>query len=275
MNSYLSPSFKNLVSVATKFQAEYQNNVPFPNIHFNDFFNTEFLDSVLAEFNINEERDSVFFNDANQLKWSSKGDTSFGQNTKELIHFLNTESFLQFLQKLTGIEETLLPDPYLIGGGLHEIKRDGFLKIHADFNKHTKTKLDRRINVLIYLNKDWEDEYGGHFELWNKDMTHCEKKIKPDFNTLAIFSTSDYSYHGHPSPLNCPVNSSRKSIALYYYTNGRPQNEVHTGLQDHGTLFKVRKNNQMDTQVIETKINYKAILKDFIPPIILRWWKNK
>jgi Rps23 Pro-64 3,4-dihydroxylase Tpa1-like proline 4-hydroxylase len=275
MNSYLSPSFKNLVSVATKFQAEYQNNVPFPNIHFNDFFNTEFLDSVLAEFNINEERDSVFFNDANQLKWSSKGDTSFGQNTKELIHFLNTESFLQFLQKLTGIEETLLPDPYLIGGGLHEIKRDGFLKIHADFNKHPKTKLDRRINVLIYLNKDWEDEYGGHFELWNKDMTHCEKKIKPDFNTLAIFSTSDYSYHGHPSPLNCPVNSSRKSIALYYYTNGRPQNEVHTGLQDHGTLFKVRKNNQMDTQVIETKTNYRAILKDFIPPIILRWWKNK
>ena len=275
MNSYLSPSFKNLVSVATKFQAEYQNNVPFPNIHFNDFFNTEFLDSVLAEFNINEERDSVFYNDANQLKWSSKGDTSFGQNTKELIHFLNTESFLQFLQKLTGIEETLLPDPYLIGGGLHEIKRDGFLKIHADFNKHTKTKLDRRINVLLYLNKDWKEEYGGHFELWNKEMTHCEKKIKPDFNTLAIFSTSDYSYHGHPSPLNCPVNSSRKSIALYYYTNGRPQNEVHTGLQDHGTLFKVRKNNQMDTQVIETKTNYRAILKDFIPPIILRWWKNK
>jgi len=275
MNSYLSPSFKNLVSVATKFQAEYQNNVPFPNIHFNDFFNTEFLDSVLAEFNINEERDSVFFNDANQLKWSSKGDTSFGQNTKELIHFLNTESFLQFLQKLTGIEETLLPDPYLIGGGLHEIKRDGFLKIHADFNKHTKTKLDRRINVLIYLNKDWEDEYGGHFELWNKDMTHCEKKIKPDFNTLAIFSTSDYSYHGHPSPLNCPVNSSRKSIALYYYTNGRPQNEVHTGLQEHGTLFKARKNETMDNEVKETKTNYRAILKDFIPPIILRWWKNK
>jgi Rps23 Pro-64 3,4-dihydroxylase Tpa1-like proline 4-hydroxylase len=275
MNSYLSPSFKNLVSVATKFQAEYQNNVPFPNIHFNDFFNTEFLDSVLAEFNINEERDSVFFNDANQLKWSSKGDTSFGQNTKELIHFLNTESFLQFLQKLTGIEETLLPDPYLIGGGLHEIKRDGFLKIHADFNKHPKTKLDRRINVLIYLNKDWEDEYGGHFELWNKDMTHCEKKIKPDFNTLAIFSTSDYSYHGHPSPLNCPVNSSRKSIALYYYTNGRPLNEVHTGLQEHGTLFKARKNETMDNEVKETKTNYRAILKDFIPPIILRWWKNK
>jgi Rps23 Pro-64 3,4-dihydroxylase Tpa1-like proline 4-hydroxylase len=275
MNSYLSPSFKNLVSVATKFQAEYQNNVPFPNIHFNDFFNTEFLDSVLAEFNINEERDSVFYNDANQLKWSSKGDTSFGQNTKELIHFLNTESFLQFLQKLTGIEETLLPDPYLIGGGLHEIKRDGFLKIHADFNKHPKTKLDRRINVLIYLNKDWEDEYGGHFELWNKDMTHCEKKIKPDFNTLAIFSTSDYSYHGHPSPLNCPKNSSRKSIALYYYTNGRPQNEVHTGLQEHGTLFKARKNETMDNEVKETKTNYRAILKDFIPPIILRWWKNK
>jgi hypothetical protein len=153
MNSYLSPSFQNLESEATKFQAEYQNNVPFPNIHFNDFFNAEFLDSVLTEFNINKQRDSVFFNDTNQLKWSSKGESSFGENTRALIHYLNSEPFLIFLQNLTGIKETLLPDPYLIGGGLHEIKKDGFLKIHADFNKHPKTKFDRRINVLIYLNR--------------------------------------------------------------------------------------------------------------------------
>jgi hypothetical protein len=273
MNSYLSPSFQNLESVATKFQAEYQNNVPFPNIHFNDFFNAEFLDSVLAEFNINEQRDSVFFNDTNQLKWSSKGESSFGENTRALIHFLHSEPFLIFLQNLTGIKETLLPDPYLIGGGLHEIKKDGFLKIHADFNKHPKTKLDRRINVLIYLNKEWKEEYGGHFELWNKDMTSCERKIKPDFNTLAIFSTSDFSYHGHPNPLLCPETMSRKSIALYYYSNGRPTQEIHSGLQDHGTLFKARKNETMDNEVKETKTNYRAILKDFIPPIFLRWWK--
>jgi hypothetical protein len=147
------------------------------------------------------------------------------------------------------------------------------LKIHADFNKHPKTKLDRRINILIYLNKEWKEEYGGHFELWNKDMTSCERKIKPDFNTLAIFSTSDFSYHGHPNPLLCPETMSRKSIALYYYSNGRPSQDIHSGLQDHGTLFKARKNETMDNEVKETKTNYRAILKDFIPPIFLRWWK--
>lgn len=275
MNTFLNATFQNLEATALKFHNEYQNNVPFPNIHFNDFFNVDFLDKILAEFKINEQRDSVFFNDTNQLKWSSEGESSFGENTRTFIHFLHSEPFLDFLQNLTGIKETLLPDPYLIGGGLHEIKKDGFLKIHADFNKHPKTKLDRRINVLIYLNKEWKEEYGGHFELWNKDMTSCERKIKPDFNTLAIFSTSDFSYHGHPNPLLCLETMSRKSIALYYYTNGRPSQDIHSGLQEHGTLFKARKNETMDNEVKKTKINYRAILKDFIPPIILRWWKNK
>ena len=106
----------------------------------------------------------------------------------------------------------MIPDPSFDGGGLHQILPGGFLKVHADFNKHDKTKLDRRLNVLIYLNKNWKEEYGGHFELWDRTMHHSEIRILPIFNRMAIFSTTDSSFHGHPDALKCPEGMTRKWI---------------------------------------------------------------
>ena len=76
----------------------------------------------------------------------------------------------------------------------------------------------RRINVFLYFNKDWDDSWGGHLELWDAAMTHPVVAIAPLFNRLVIFEASEYSWHGHPDPLQCPFNESRKSIAMYYYT---------------------------------------------------------
>jgi Rps23 Pro-64 3,4-dihydroxylase Tpa1-like proline 4-hydroxylase len=98
------------------------------------------------------------------------------ESAKYLINQLNSFEFVNFLNKITGIKEPLFPDPYLEGGGYHELKENGFLNIHSDFNFHLKTKLDRRVNVLIYLNKDWEENFGGSLELWDKEMKKCEKK---------------------------------------------------------------------------------------------------
>jgi hypothetical protein len=151
------------------------------------------------------------------------------------------------LQELTGIEETLVNDPYFHGAGQHEIKPGGFLKIHVDFNKHKTLGLDRRINVLVYLNKDWDESYGGHFELWKTDMSECGAKILPLFNRMAIFSTTDKSYHGHPDPLQCPEGMSRKSLALYYYSNGRPADEFAHSQEDHRTLWAQRPDAENDT----------------------------
>lgn len=148
-----------------------------------------------------------------------------GWATRSLIAELNSAEFLQFLEALTGIEG-LIADPYYEGGGIHEIRRGGFLKIHTDFNYHKKLKLDRRINVLLYLNDDWDESYGGELELWNQDMSTCIRKIQPIINRLVVFSTTDTSFHGHPVPLTCPEDRSRRSLALYYYTNGRPESEV-------------------------------------------------
>jgi Rps23 Pro-64 3,4-dihydroxylase Tpa1-like proline 4-hydroxylase len=119
-------------------------------------------------------------------------------------------------------------------GGLHQIERGGFLDVHIDFNVHPKLRLDRRLNMLIYLNHDWPEEYGGHLELWSRDMTSCEKRILPLFNRTVIFSTTDGSFHGHPRPLSCPEGRTRKSVSLYYYTSGRPEEERSPA---HDTIF--------------------------------------
>jgi Rps23 Pro-64 3,4-dihydroxylase Tpa1-like proline 4-hydroxylase len=83
----------------------------------------------------------------------------------------------------------------------------------------------RRVNILLFLNEDWKDEYGGHLELWSKDLKYCDQFIRPQFNRLVVFSTTDFTWHGHQTPLNAPKNRSRRSLALYYYTIGPRPNE--------------------------------------------------
>ena len=121
--------------------------------------------------------------------------------------------------------------------------------------------MDRRVNVLVYLNKNWKDSYGGHLELWNKNMSSCEKKILPSFNTMAIFSTTDFSNHGHPDPLNCPKDMSRKSIALYYFSSGRPKEEIKEIQGKNRTNFKGRIGIKNDAD--EIKENFKNFFRKF------------
>jgi Rps23 Pro-64 3,4-dihydroxylase Tpa1-like proline 4-hydroxylase len=268
----LNNRFSNLLEIAEKNKEKYHSADPFPNISFENFFNENFLNLVLAEFPDLSKKNDINFKNENENKLTANKQDFYGVNTLKLLNFLNSQNFLYFLQGITGIKETLISDPYFIGGGLHESKSGGYLKVHADFNKHSSTNLDRRINFLVYLNKDWEDEYNGHFELWNKDLSKCIKKIKPSFNSIAMFTTSSYSYHGLPDPIQCPPNMSRKSIALYYYTNGRPKEEVTTGLEEHGTIFRSRKNLKKDA--VENHQQWKVLLKSLIPPIVYKVYEN-
>lgn len=152
--------------------------------------------------------------------------------------FFNSPAMLEFLEGLTNIKG-LIPDPYFTGGGLHEISAGGMLGIHADFQVNEALQLCRRINVLIYLNKDWKIEYGGELELWDKGMQHKVKSVAPLFNRCVIFNTDADSFHGHPDPLTTPQEVTRKSIALYYYTALAIENSV--GESRH-TLYVARPN---------------------------------
>lgn len=138
-----------------------------------------------------------------------------------LIDELNSPRFVALLSALTGIPN-LIADYSLEGGGLHQIERGGFLNIHADFTAHPHQRMwRRRVNLLLYLNEDWHEEYGGQLELWTKDMRECFKTIMPVFNRCVIFNTDSDCFHGHPHPLTCPDDRTRKSIALYYFTEER------------------------------------------------------
>ena len=228
---------------------KFVNANPFPFIIIEDFFSNEFLNEVLNQFpNLSEQKKTTNYDNKNEVKFANNQYKNFPSNIKKLFDFLNSDFFLNFLQDITNIKEKLIPDFKLNGGGLHEIKKGGLLKIHSDFNKHPNLDLDRRLNVLIYLNKDWKEEYGGHLEFWDKEMTSCREKVLPIFNKMVIFSTTDNSNHGHPDPLNCPNNMSRKSIATYYYTKGRPINEIDKMFSKNTTYFKDRlgQNNETD-----------------------------
>jgi hypothetical protein len=245
----------------------YINAKPYPHIVLDNFFDPNLLENVLCEFPKPGEIRWQRFDNKQEVKLASASEAAFGPVTRLLLYHLNSITFLEFLSNVTGIDN-LIPDPRFEGGGLHQIVRGGKLGIHADFNKHGNYGLDRRLNLLIYLNKDWQEAYGGHLELWDSNMRGCEAKILPIFNRVMIFGTTDFTYHGHPNPLQCPENMTRKSLALYYFSNGRPSNEI-TG--EHSTIFKARHENEFNLTLGQ---RLRVVARDFVPPILSRQFRK-
>jgi hypothetical protein len=243
---------------------DYRSAKPFPHVVFDDFFEPAVLDAVLEEFPTSGQIRWQKFDNEREIKLASSVEGNFGPLTRLFLYHLNSLTFLDFLSRVTGIED-LIGDPSFEGGGLHQIMRGGKLGVHADFNKHRKYRLDRRLNMLVYLNKNWREEYGGHLELWDRGMTGCEVKVLPVFNRVMIFGTTDYTYHGHPDPLQCPEEMSRKSLALYYFTNGRPAEEISGG--EHSTIFAARAADDFRPTMRQ---RLARILDDLLPPVVSR-----
>ena len=264
LESILSPQNEDLHRIAKTQRDNYFNARPFPNIVFKNFFKDEYLNNILGDFpGLENLKKTRTYNNQNEVKFENNKKENIPKSIQDFILFLNSDFFIKFLQNLTSIKETLIPDPHLDGGGLHEIKRGGKLKIHTDFHLHPTSGLDRRLNMLIYLNKSWQDSYGGHLELWDTEMKNCVKKISPEFNTVVIFSTTDFSNHGHPDPLKCPENRTRKSLALYYFSKGRPKEEILKNSIKNTTHFKNRHGIKNDVE--EDKTNFfRKIFRHFI-----------
>jgi len=215
---------------------EYQLKKPFRYVVFEDFFPKEIAEQILKEYPTisNGEWDGTTYLDQKNKFQKTKFEKESVIDT--VFDELNSVEFLSWLQDLTEIEENLIGDDDLFGGGLHQSINGAFLNVHVDYNINPKTKFHRRLNVLVYMNKDWEDEYEGCLELW--DLTEEKKelleKIAPTFNRCVIFETNEISFHGHPKQLNTPKNINRKSIATYYYTKNRPKSEI---AEEHNTIY--------------------------------------
>jgi hypothetical protein len=197
---------------------QYHTAVPFPHIHFDCFLNPERAAAIAREFPDYDSSAWIRYKHANENKNGLSRRGLFPPTIGELVDELNSKPFVSWLCRLTGIPY-LIADPALEGGGLHQSSRGGFLNVHTDFSvHHYHPDWERRVNLILYLNPEWQTSWGGALEFWERDMRRCVASYAPFLNHAVIFNTDRDSLHGFPDPLQCPQSTSRKSLALYYYT---------------------------------------------------------
>jgi hypothetical protein len=203
----------------------YRTAEPFPHIVVDDFLVPRFADEIATELeqcdigpwfrdDHTQQVSKRWMDDPNRLPWM----------TGIALRHMNSPATCEFMSRLTGIDE-LQPDPTYLGGGVHVTLRGGSLGVHSDFNLHPDSGMHRRVNALLFLNRNWDPAWSGQLELWSKDLERPSVVVNPDFNRLVVFTITDDAFHGVPKPVECPPNRRRFSLALYYYTADRPELE--------------------------------------------------
>ena len=244
---------------------------PFPHIVIDNFLPNELIEKILSNFPTEKlDNDVIFESGYAGLHKRQVMPIDCNGFIREVFGFFNSASIIQFLESLTTIP-ALISDPYFVGGGFHETSKGGKLGMHADFRINDKLHLNRRINAIIYLNKDWKDEYGGHLELWDKKMQGRVHRIAPIFNRCVIFNTDADSFHGHPDPLTTPDGITRKSIALYYYTASK---RIYEDSVAHSTMYKARASDDAATKKEVRRLVFDNYLQDLTPPIFSRLFRR-
>ncbi len=211
---------------------------PFPHVVIDDLLEPAFADELvqaLPDYRGAERLGNRFATVNEKHKVQVTDPAKFPEPVARLLAELHSTPFLAQLGAITQVPH-LEVDDRLIGGGLHVTGPRGRLDVHTDFNYVPDRERFRRLNLLLYLNRDWRPEWGGELELWNADMTRCEVSVAPVLGRCVIFETSTKSFHG-TTRVTCPPNEARRSFALYYYSHVPP-----VGFNDEfqGTVFKAR-----------------------------------
>jgi hypothetical protein len=242
----------------------YTSARPFPHLVLDDVFPADILDAVVAE-SPKLNRDNWLFIEAEGLQQVLRMRTGvdMGPTSYQLAAFVHSPAFLYLLSELTGIWQ-LLPDPYLQGAGHAVMRRGMFMEVHSDRNVAYDTGLTRRLAMIIFLNRDWKEEYAGNLELWSHDGSRCETAIPPLFNRTVLFEVGDPNYHGVPGTLQCPENRARHSFIVYFHTVGGKDGKHPS---PHTSVFAPRAY-QRKTSVTRT------LIKGLAPPVLLRAIKS-
>lgn len=204
-------------------RAAYEAAQPYPYVVIDDLLDPEVARRIHDEARATAANQDASNGITQSLKVACTDWNAFGTETHRLISYFNTAEFIEHVGRIVGIKD-LFGDPALEGGGIHMTRRGGFLKMHTDFNWHERLEADRRVNILLYLNKDWKKEYKGELVL-SDIFQNTSVAVEPVFNRLVIFNTNDTTLHGHPDALMFPDEYPRASIAMYYYSKGRPESE--------------------------------------------------
>lgn len=211
---------------------------PFQHVVLDEFLPQETSELLIHEFpgpddiawEVHGPGRSTWARDRNIDKLATFDETKFGAFTRHFMGQLNSATFLTFLETLTGTKG-IIPDVSYSHCGMHSTGRGGRLMMHTDVNRHPHGgKMHQYLNLILYLNADWKEEYGGHLELWDRDRKPVHR-ILPSANRVVLFNTGTRSLHGHPHPLTCPPGRRRNSLAVYYYLRDRPTSEEYSGMQ--------------------------------------------
>lgn len=221
-----------------KLKSEFANAKPFPYIKIDNFLQSDAAKEIADaypsfEAALGQGRTFTTVNERKKIQISDLA--KYSAPVARLNELLASPQFLKALSYITGMPN-VLADAQLTGGGIHMTGPGGRLDVHVDFNYIEDRALHRRLNLLLYLNQGWKDEWGGQFQLWDKDVKHCEVTFAPVFNRCVVFETSEISYHG-VVPVSPAAPFPRKSFATYYYTKEAP---AHWTGVSHSTIFKAR-----------------------------------
>ena len=236
---------------------EYKNNKPYPYVIINDFLNSSFINDIYNEYNehSNDLSDWHFYNNPLEVKYAYDNINKCGKNIQKLFELYSSKECIELFNTLSGIN-TLEYDSTLHGCGLHLMPRNGRLAMHLDYEKHPILEnKQRRMNIILYINKTWNTEWNGSTKLFYKDLNNSFIESPILYNTAIVFQTNDISWHGVPDKINCPINESRKSIAYYYISEleSKPDN---TKIGNNGCGYRTKA-----TYINKTK--YKEI-DDFV-----------
>lgn len=251
-------------SLGELFSADYAAADPFPHIVIDGFLPETLIGEIVRNFPTGERTSDRVFN----IGYGGEHKRQIlpedcNRFSREVFQFFNSRPVLQFLEGLTGIKG-LLPDPYFDGGGFHEISKGGRLGVHADFRINEKLSVQRRLNLLIYLNATWQDDWMGQLELWSRDMKECVVKVAPLLNRCVVFSTEADTWHGHPDPLNVPEGMTRRSMALYYYTASRA---VYQETPNVSTMYVARPADSGHDKAEARRLRREQHLREWLPPV--------
>lgn len=246
---------------------EYREADPFPHMVMDNILPDSIIQEVIRNFPTEAIKTDTVFNIGygGLHKRQVMPEDCSGYN-KNLFHFFNSRPVLQFLEGLTGIQG-LLPDPYFEGGGFHETSRGGKLGIHADFRVNSRLHLQRRLNLLIYLNPVWKEDWMGQLELWDREMKNCKVRVAPILNRCVVFSTDADTWHGHPDELNTPDGVTRRSLALYYYTASK---DIYHEVPTMSTLYKARPGDSSAVKAEAIRFQADQYFRQWAPPVFVR-----
>ncbi len=261
---------------ADAYRRQFLANLPYPHLVIDDFLPERIAQQLVDTFP--DPSSPIWTQQPTEDQHNKLATTDEGAIPalhRYVLFTLNSGAFLRILERVTGIE-ALIADTKLVGGGLHQIKRGGKLAVHIDYSHHPQNQLFRRLNLLLYLNPAWQEEYGGQLELWDTAISGCRKAILPRFNRVALFATSDVSFHGHPEPLRTPEHVTRKSLSLYYFTKDPPLGSEGVA---HNTLFKSRPGDRFNLGNFVVRSASSGLFRDLMPPLaykgIRKLWNRR